>query len=353
MAARTVGLPPPDPNSPLPSNVVQTQDPRYHPDRPFSGATRHVSMSGLPVGLTLRVDEYLTNLNQEIGMIRLDRRPTSSGPRGARCVDVVDRVLSVFSDVRGEIRRRAEEAFDRGQTSFAIAGRVPVESGQAARALVDALREIQLLSANGGILLPPLQPEAAEFFYVFLEEVARQVEGGSAPGATPTSRPPNEPLQLQGPHIEHLADAPARADSDGGTSRRAAEPFTRDVASAGAARRFVTDMLRSWGLGDVAQQAELPTAELVANALLHSAEEFLVVVRAGAHSVTVEVHDCERSLPSVRRRGNEADSGRGLLLVDATVDRWGFDERSELAKRVWFELSLPAHESQGGLPGTS
>ena len=36
---------------------------------------------------------------------------------------------------------------------------------------------------------------------------------------------------------------------------------------------------------------------------------------------------------------NDAEGGRGMLLVDRLADRWGAEPRP-VGKRVWFELSL-------------
>ena len=79
--------------------------------------------------------------------------------------------------------------------------------------------------------------------------------------------------------------------------------------------------------------------------MLYSTKEIVVVVKTGVDDrgvdhVLVEVHDTAPAYPAMRRRGDEAGSGRGLILVDALADRWGYDDWSDLTKRVWFELAL-------------
>lgn len=293
---------------------------------------------GLPVGLMLRTDEYLTNLSQELGMLRLDRRPETDAPGRMRSVEIVDELLTAFAEIRNDVRVQAETAFDQGRDTFDVEVELPAEAAPAASAMVAALREILGMAADGRILLPPLEEEAAEFFFEFLAECGRQVEQG-ATGAAPLGPIPEsaaEPAELEGRKVERQAREPKVQHE----SRREVKRFTRELESATSARRFVVDTLRSWDLEDAARRAELPVAELVSNALLRSVDDIEVQVKGGGDCVLVEVHDTSDAPPEVRRRGNEADSGRGLLLVDALVDRWGWDP-SATGKRVWFELDLP------------
>lgn len=286
----------------------------------------------------LRTDEYLTNLSQELGMLRLDRRPEAGAPGRLRSVETVDDLLTAFAEIRNDVRIQAETAFDAGRDTFEVEVELPPEAALAALAMIEALTEILGLAAEGRILLPPLEEEAAQFFFEFLAECARQVEQGAADpeplGPVPESAA--EPAELEGRKVERQAEAPTVLHEEQRETRR----FTRELESATGARRFVVQTLRSWSLDDAAGRAELPAAELVSNALLHSVHGIEVAVKRGGSCVLVEVHDSSGAPPEVRRRGNEADSGRGLLLIDALVDRWGWDDRSDLGKRVWFELDL-------------
>lgn len=45
-------------------------------------------------------------------------------------------------------------------------------------------------------------------------------------------------------------------------------------------------------------------------------------------------------LPQTRPVDGEAESGRGLLLVDALADRWGVTRGLPPRKTVWAELDL-------------
>ncbi len=105
------------------------------------------------------------------------------------------------------------------------------------------------------------------------------------------------------------------------------------------ARAFVASCMKAWGLADLVDRAELLTSEVVTNAIVHAHSPVRVVVEAQSSSVVVEVKDSART-PVVVEGGEvaEADHGRGMLLVDALSDRWGW-WKVEGGKVVWFALS--------------
>ena len=72
------------------------------------------------------------------------------------------------------------------------------------------------------------------------------------------------------------------------------------------ARLHTTAVLWEWGMEALAQQAELAVSELVANAVL------------------VEVSDYDPRPPIPTVADPEHDGGRGLLLVAAVSERWGY-----------------------------
>src|SRR3954454_19818719 len=67
-----------------------------------------------------------------------------------------------------------------------------------------------------------------------------------------------------------------------------------EPASVRRARRFVADMLQG---SPVVNDAELVTAELVTNAVLHGAPPIVVRIGATADVVRIEVHDAGRAMP--------------------------------------------------------
>lgn len=114
-------------------------------------------------------------------------------------------------------------------------------------------------------------------------------------------------------------------------------PAPRSVARA---RRFLACHLGAWGLAGITDSAELIVSELVTNALNHACPPYghLIVTRFErlASGVRIEVHDANVAEPKRREAGADAESGRGLALVDAlTGGRWGVSDRNGPGKIVW------------------
>ncbi|MGW5057945.1 ATP-binding protein [Streptomyces sp. NPDC004096] len=109
--------------------------------------------------------------------------------------------------------------------------------------------------------------------------------------------------------------------------------------SARHVRRIVRSLLREWDMADLADAVELAVTELVANVVRHVPDRHctLLVLRQAA-GVRVEVSDGCSRLPSVPHApAPDAEGGRGLLLVDAVVDKWGVEPEPSDGKTVWFE----------------
>jgi serine phosphatase RsbU (regulator of sigma subunit)/anti-sigma regulatory factor (Ser/Thr protein kinase) len=127
--------------------------------------------------------------------------------------------------------------------------------------------------------------------------------------------------------------------------------FPADPAAASAARRFVRDALREWGVGAAADDAVLLTSELVTNAVIHAGTGVEVVCRLADTAVQVEVADRapSRTLPDTDQAvvgdGVRTD-GRGLLLPSQLAATWGVTYTAE-TKTVWFRLDT-ATETGGG-----
>jgi anti-sigma regulatory factor (Ser/Thr protein kinase) len=131
-----------------------------------------------------------------------------------------------------------------------------------------------------------------------------------------------------------------------------------DASSVRQARRFITDV--AGADAQVADTAVLLTSELVTNAVLHA--DGPITVQAGwdrNHRLRVEVVDSSPAVPRVRRRGQDAMTGRGLMLVETMSVAWGAERRSR-GKAVWFVLDgstaeRPADEERAlhdSRPGT-
>ncbi|MFF7364916.1 ATP-binding protein [Streptomyces sp. NPDC008125] len=127
--------------------------------------------------------------------------------------------------------------------------------------------------------------------------------------------------------------------------------FWRRRNSVAAVREFVRRAAQEWGLGDRVDDVVLCASELAANAVLHGVpvgRGYLVrIERLSAEAgLRIEFHDSGDGRESVPVSGRgcpaEADpgaeSGRGLIIVNALADRWGAAVRRP-GKIVWCEFS--------------
>lgn len=119
---------------------------------------------------------------------------------------------------------------------------------------------------------------------------------------------------------------------------QAERKFPAHPRSAGEARRFVADALRSWGRDSLVESAALLVSELVTNALLHARTDIDVVLRVEPDRLRVEVHDLNAALPRPRRYSLEASTGRGLHLLETVATDWGVQATST-GKAMWFTIS--------------
>ncbi|MCF3962044.1 ATP-binding protein [Streptomyces fuscigenes] len=112
------------------------------------------------------------------------------------------------------------------------------------------------------------------------------------------------------------------------------------------ARLLADTQLRDWGLPS--DPARLLVAELAANAVSHGrvqGRDFRLTLRLAGDVLRIEVADARgERLPELRRPRPDAESGRGLLLVDALAHRWGVADGPFPRKTVWAELRLATPE---------
>jgi anti-sigma regulatory factor (Ser/Thr protein kinase) len=89
---------------------------------------------------------------------------------------------------------------------------------------------------------------------------------------------------------------------------------------------------------DMLATALLLVSELVTNAVRHGEPPVWLRID-GTRRLHVGVSDEGADLPMMERPGDVgAESGRGLLLVDALASDWGCDQEPGHGKTVWFEL---------------
>ncbi|MFE3251795.1 ATP-binding protein [Streptomyces sp. NPDC059209] len=115
------------------------------------------------------------------------------------------------------------------------------------------------------------------------------------------------------------------------------------------ARRLTTAHLLAWDLPPrTIETAEQVTAELATNAATHgrlSGRDFLLELRRtdDGRVLRIEVTDTRGDrVPGLNPQlpSPDAESGRGLLLVEVLADRWGVAPGPVPRKTVWAELDL-------------
>ncbi|MGC9541743.1 ATP-binding protein [Streptomyces sp. UG1] len=109
------------------------------------------------------------------------------------------------------------------------------------------------------------------------------------------------------------------------------------------ARLLATEQLRNWGLP--LDPAAHVVAELAANAVTHGripGRDFLLLVYVVCDTLRIEVTDTRADrLPHAEQPALDAESGRGLTIVDALADRWGVAPGLPPRKTVWAEVDVP------------
>jgi len=108
------------------------------------------------------------------------------------------------------------------------------------------------------------------------------------------------------------------------------------------ARALMRDTLTSWGFGDYVETAELLASELVTNAVeaMSGKGTAVVVVRVSADDrVLLEVWDPDPRPPVLVHVGPDAESGRGLVLIEGLAKDWGHYTDPCGGKIVWCELT--------------
>jgi len=123
----------------------------------------------------------------------------------------------------------------------------------------------------------------------------------------------------------------------------------------GCARLHAKQVLWEWGLEPLTETIELLISEIVTNAV-RAAQE-LVAGRFGGQrlaeiptirmwlssdrtAVLIQVWDADHRIPERRDREPEAESGRGLLLVEALSAQWGsYVPNGWKGKVVWASVN--------------
>jgi anti-sigma regulatory factor (Ser/Thr protein kinase) len=178
------------------------------------------------------------------------------------------------------------------------------------------------------------------------------VRTGSAPCV-------QEPAPTGLPDPAWLGELPSAAAATG--FQVASCPLDRGVTASGTARDFTRQILGSWGLRELAEDAVVIVSELVTNALRHGARDRNGSVRDGSGHERVElillrrpgqmvcaVTDRGAEPPVLARPDPSAEAGRGLCVVEALAATWGWTRLGTHKKAVWATLTVPVRDGGNG-----
>lgn len=121
-----------------------------------------------------------------------------------------------------------------------------------------------------------------------------------------------------------------------------------DLRAVTVSRRTLRLILTMHGLAAFADTAELLAAELVANAVRHTKGPAALRVRWTAGVLRIGAWDADPEPPEPPAPFEEVaglEEGRGLALVRACADLWGWQPLSRFGNRgkyVWCELAAAA-----------
>ncbi|MFE7456249.1 ATP-binding protein [Streptomyces sp. NPDC057554] len=129
-------------------------------------------------------------------------------------------------------------------------------------------------------------------------------------------------------------------------------------------RIFIRQTLQHWRVSDYIDVAELVVSELVTNAIEATGitdpqpkwtavtDEHVIGVQlriVGAR-LYVEVWDPSADTPVKKHPDDEAEGGRGLLLIEAMAEHWDVYQSEAGGKVVWAQLSLAEPPEPPPLP---
>jgi anti-sigma regulatory factor (Ser/Thr protein kinase) len=126
--------------------------------------------------------------------------------------------------------------------------------------------------------------------------------------------------------------------------RMATRTLGAEAGSVRTARDFTVATLRRWGTAERSQDIAIVVSELLTNALRHGRPGSDDIwprrpIRLGlllpGPCVLCAVADPGRAAPAPQRLGSLAETGRGLHIICALSDQWGYTTPSDKGKVVW------------------
>ncbi|GHE44716.1 hypothetical protein GCM10017673_53550 [Streptosporangium violaceochromogenes] len=130
----------------------------------------------------------------------------------------------------------------------------------------------------------------------------------------------------------------------------AVRSLAHDPCPARTARDFTAAALRSWRLESLIDDTDVVVSELVTNAVRHGVggagdprrpQDVRVVICHTERWVLCVVTDPSDQGPCLREPDYEAESGRGMHLVQGVSQMWGWAPLATRGKAVWASFALP------------
>lgn len=115
------------------------------------------------------------------------------------------------------------------------------------------------------------------------------------------------------------------------------QAFPASSEQVAQARTFVKDHLKDHPDREI---VSLLTSEVTTNAVQHSGTRFfgLTITRLASEGLRVVVTDEGwTGTPHLGHRGTDAESGRGMRIIERMAARWGVVRRPGIGTAVWFE----------------
>lgn len=114
-----------------------------------------------------------------------------------------------------------------------------------------------------------------------------------------------------------------------------------DLSGPAQARAAVAESSSRLGIGDLRDDVALVVSEMVTNAIRHASPPVSLEIESSDDGVVVAVRDGSPQRPAARHADDEAEGGRGMMLVDLLTTAHGVRPQPP-GKAVWARLERPS-----------
>jgi anti-sigma regulatory factor (Ser/Thr protein kinase) len=117
-------------------------------------------------------------------------------------------------------------------------------------------------------------------------------------------------------------------------------PLPTGLAAVAQAREQVRAIVVAWQVPVDPYAVALLTSELVTNAVRYEDSPAVMLdIACSCGQLRIDVHDSSRAMPAPADVPADAETGRGLIIVAALADEWGF-YATPGGKAVYFALTF-------------